>query len=453
MSTLVSEVKEPRLGEHIKQERHKSGASPKALFKNRSFMLLWIGEGISLIGDQFYMIALPWLVLQLTGDALAMSTVLALAGIPRALFMLVGGAITDRLNPRLVMLESNLLRMVLVAFLAVLVVTGAIQIWMLYIFALVFGLLDAFFFPAQNAIFPGLVEEEHLQTANAIMQGTMQLSLFAGPVLAGYLITLLDRSSAAQAAGSLQGIGFAFGIDALTFLASAVALWLIQVSSSAQKGGEEQEGLIASIRAGLAYVWKDVTLRTFFFIIAMMNFLVIGPFTVGIPVLADTRLPEGAAAFGILMSAYGGGSLLGIILAGALPKPPEKRLGGLLGIVSSVIGLGVMALGLITTTTAGAVVTLFTGAANGYIAITFITWLQKRTKAEMIGRIMSLLMFASAGLGPVSVMITGAVIGVSPVGVFLTAGGLMALSVLLMILNPAVRSVEPVQLETLPGTN
>src|SRR5919108_1993328 len=93
-------------------------ASPLSV---RNFRLLWIGEGISLLGDQFYMIALPWLVLQLTGSALALGTVMALAAIPRAVFMLVGGAFVDRFSPRAVMIASNLIRFVLVALLSILV--------------------------------------------------------------------------------------------------------------------------------------------------------------------------------------------------------------------------------------------------------------------------------------------------------------------------------------------
>src|SRR5215470_10467588 len=79
----------------------------------RNFRLLWIGEGISLLGDQFYLIALPWLVLQLTGSALALGTILALASIPRAIFMLIGGAFVDRYSPRSVMIWSNAARFVL----------------------------------------------------------------------------------------------------------------------------------------------------------------------------------------------------------------------------------------------------------------------------------------------------------------------------------------------------
>src|SRR5512143_3997217 len=93
----------------------------------RDFRLLWIGESISLLGDQFYLIALPWLVIQLTGNPLAVGTVLATAGIPRALFMLVGGALTDRLTPRRLMIASNEARLVLTGLLAALVMTGLIQ--------------------------------------------------------------------------------------------------------------------------------------------------------------------------------------------------------------------------------------------------------------------------------------------------------------------------------------
>ena len=116
----------------------------------RDFRLLWIGESVSLLGDQFYLIALPWLVLQMTGSALALGTVLALASIPRALFMLIGGAFVDRFSPRSVMFASNLIRMILVGLLALLVLMGSIQLWMLYVLALAFGTADAFYLPRRE---------------------------------------------------------------------------------------------------------------------------------------------------------------------------------------------------------------------------------------------------------------------------------------------------------------
>lgn len=417
------------------------GASPLVLLRNRNFRLLWVGEAISLLGDQFYLIALPWLVLQLTGDALAVGAVLALAGVPRALFMLVGGALTDRFSPRMVMLASNLLRMVLVVLLSGLVLGGLIQLWMLYLLALAFGVIDAFFFPAQSAIVPRLVGKEQLQAANAIIQGTMQVSLFAGPVLAGTLIALLGNGQGGQ---DVAGIGLAFAFDALTFLASAVTLWMVRDGGPAGATGEarEEESLLTAIAAGLRAVWKDPALRAFFLLIAVSNFLVNGPIIVGIPVLAGTRFAGGAAAFGIIMSAYGGGSLTGTLLAALLPRPPGRVMGVILGAIWSGLGLGVLALGLISTTPLAAVTAFAMGAANGYVVILFVTWLQRRTSEDMLGRMMSLLMLASVGLLPVSNVLTGALVSLNARALFVSAGGLMVILVFLSMLNPAVRAME-----------
>ena len=422
-------------------------ASILSLFRLRNFRLLWIGEAISVIGDQFHLIALPWLVLQLTGDALAMGAVLALAAVPRALFMLVGGAMSDRLSPRVVMLISNLLRMLLVFLLAGLVLGGMIEMWMIFGLALLFGLADAFFYPAQSAIVPRLVEKNDLQQANAIMQGTWQLSLFLGPVVAGLLISRMAEDPSAAGSGDLRGIGIAFIIDALTFLASAIALWFVDdgetaVRSSAPAAESTPETLFNSIIEGLRVVWRDAALRAFFLLIAISNFLITGPLSIGVPVLASSRFDGGATAYGIIMSAYGGGSLLGTILAGVLPPPRAKRMGIVLGIIWSGLGLGILALGLISTTTSAAAVVLFMGIAQGYVTILFITWLQRRTSADMLGRMMSLLMFASIGLQPLSNLLTGALIGLNASYLFIVFGFLMIAMTLLFLLNPAVRSME-----------
>lgn len=93
----------------------------------RDFRLLFAGVSTSLLGDQFALIATPWLVLQLTGDPLALGIVLALEGIPRALFMLFGGAITDRFSPRIIMLASDLVRFLLAIVMAAVVFAGIVQ--------------------------------------------------------------------------------------------------------------------------------------------------------------------------------------------------------------------------------------------------------------------------------------------------------------------------------------
>ena len=228
----------------------------------RDFRLLWIGESVSLLGDQFYLIALPWLVLQMTGSALALGTVLALASIPRALFMLIGGAFVDRFSPRSVMFASNFIRMILVGLLALLVLIGSIQLWMLYVLALAFGTADAFFFPAESAIVPALLDSDQLELGNTLTQGVATLSMFVGPALAGIVIAVL-ASSSTKATPDMAGIGVAFALDTFSFLASLVTLWIMHTHNSVE--GTEGSNVWDSIKAGLAYLWQNAILRSVFF--------------------------------------------------------------------------------------------------------------------------------------------------------------------------------------------
>ena len=186
----------------------------------RDFRLLFGGTATSLLGDQFALIATPWLVLTLTGDPMALGIVLALEGIPRAAFILLGGAITDRISPRLVMLISDVIRLVLTALMAFVVFTGAVQIWMLYAFGLGFGLVAGFAIPAENSMVPMLVESQDLQAGNSLIMGVTQLAGFVGPTIAGILIGGYSNS--------FFGIGLAFALDALSFAVSAACLWLIR---------------------------------------------------------------------------------------------------------------------------------------------------------------------------------------------------------------------------------
>jgi MFS family permease len=315
---------------------------------------------------------------------------------------------------------------------------------MLYAFALAFGLADSFYFPGQTAILPQLLPKDQLQMGNTIVQGTAQLSLFLGPVLAGVLIALLGNAATADSVPSTGGIGIAFGLDALTFIASLLCLILMRVPRVTEHAAEQQN-VIDSIKAGFAYFWSQTVLRVLFLLMVAMNFLILGPVMVGIPVLAATRLPEGAAAFGIMMSAFGGGALLGIILSNMLPLKKDQFGAMLMGIIS-VMGFGLALMPLFNSTVVEAVIMLGIGIANGFVNINFFTWLQKRIPQELMGRVMSLLMFSSVGLAPVSNAIAGAILDINLNVLFIGGGLLMSAVSLLSILLPAVRSMgsEPV---------
>ena len=400
----------------------------------RNFRLLFAGATTSLLGDQFALVATPWLVLQLTGDPLMLGIVLALEGIPRAAFMLVGGAITDRISPRLVMLIADVIRFVLTSLMACVVFTGTVQIWMLYAFGLGFGLVAGFAIPAENSIVPMLVEEQDLQAGNSIMMGITQLVGFVGPTAAGILIGGYSQS--------FLGIGLAFAIDALSFAVSAACLWLIRAASRHPLSSEspEKESVWASILTGIKYLWNDKVLRLMFLILTAVNFLLIGPLLVGIPVLANQRLPEGAVAFGLLMSAFAGGNLVGYLIAGSLPRPSGFAMRMILIVLLVAFGAVIGSLGFISSTWVDFGLLLLLGLGNGYIAIILFTWMQTRTPKEMLGRMMSILMFSNTGLVPVSQAISGAVGKWDLNILFVSAGTLVLLVTLWAAFQPGLKA-------------
>jgi MFS family permease len=421
----------------------------------RNFRLLWIGQGTSLLGDQFALIALPWLVLQLTGDPLALGIVLALTGIPRAIFMLVGGAVADRFSHRTVMLITDLVRLVLTALLTFMVLTGATQLWTLYVFALAIGTASGFFIPASNAILPTLVKSQELAAGNSIFQGTAQLSQFIGPSLAGGAIAWFAHRLGSSVAGSsgLQGVALALGIDALTFAVSVVTLWLMssRKPNPAKAEAAAPEKMADAIRSGVKYLWDDPLLRLMFILIAAANFFFSGPLLVGIPVLANTRLPEGAMAFGMIMSAYAAGNLVGILAAGALPKLDGARMRLFVVGLFVAFGLALASFGLLTNTWLAAGIILLTGVGNGYLAITMITALQRRTPVAMLGRLMSLVMVASYGLMPLSQALSGALSKWSLDMVFFLSGAAMVLLAAWSAFQPEMRNVGEILLVAQPA--
>ncbi len=411
----------------------------KRVFGIRDFSLLFAGQSTSLLGDQFYSIAGAWLVLRLTGDPLALGLVIALGTLPRAVFTLIGGAITDRVSPRQVMLFSDIIRLFLTALMAVQIFTGTLQVWMIYGYSLVFGIVGGVFAPASMSMAPSLVPSEDLHAGNSVMQGSMQLIGFVGPAVAGALIAAFPRQNI--------GVGLAIAFDALTFIVSVITLWMMragrQVTTSAATA--PRASVWASIREGLGYMLKDPALRVMFILIAIANFAFGGPVLVGIPFLANTRFPEGAAAYGLIISGYAGGNLLGIILCGALPKLKQGLLKVFLVGMFLLFAAGTASLAWIGKSWLAFAVMLVMGILNGYLSIMLITGLQRNTPREMLGRIMSMVLLANLVFMPLSQTIAGAVLRWNVPALFVGAGVLMALCAVYLAV-PKIGSLLTAQL-------
>ncbi len=434
-----------------------SNGSFLRLLRERNFRLLWGAGGLSAIGDQFDLIAFPWLVLLITNDPLAVGAVIAVGGIPTVAFMLLGGSLVDRFSPRAIMQVSNIARIGLSAVLATLTLTGLVELWLIYFFALLKGISDSFFYPAQMAIVPRVVPTQRLRQANALLQTTAEMGGFIGPMLAGGLIAFFGAGDGATsfamgiipgpqgAAGAdLTGIGLAFGVVGLVILASSLLLALVRLAPQNCESADEEAkdaGILKSIGAGIRFVRADAAMFTMFLLVVGMELLVEGPVVVGLPILANTKLAEGALALGIVLSAYAGGSLLGSILAGTL-QVPRRRFGPLVVVLIAVSGLLLMPFGFLESTWIAAAAAIVIRAANGYTGILFMSWLQARTPQRLMGRVMSLLMISAVGLAPISHTVSGALLKLSIEWVFVGAGALLALLCLAVMLRREVRDMS-----------
>ena len=419
----------------------------------RDFRLLWVGEGVSLLGNQFYLVALSWLTLQLTGSGTALGTVLMTAAVPRAALMLVGGAMTDRLSPRPLMIVSNMARAALTAILTVLIFTDTVALGYLYALAILFGTFDAFFYPAFRSIVPWLVNDEQLEPANSLLQGTSQLSILLGPLPAGVLVAAV-------------GVGPAFVINVASFVFATGMLWLMRTGGSLNRasepadvavesaappsgptpppgtadGSKRRGRLLHDIVEGLRYAWADPVLRTILILVAAIDFAAVGPITVGLAALADARFLGGAAAFGAMMSAWGGGTFLGSIIAGIIGRP--RRRGYWVIAVGAVFGVGLTALSWAPLLVLAVVVIGLMGIGGGLINVMMFSWLQGRTESRLIGRVMSLVMFASQGLAPFSYLLAGVLVDVSLPWMYVGAGTVMLAATLYATSQQTIRSID-----------
>ncbi|MFL5668530.1 MAG: MFS transporter [Chloroflexota bacterium] len=390
----------------------------------RDYRFVWIGESVSLLGDQFNTIALAWLVLGLTGSGFALGVILIAAAIPRGIFLLVGGVLSDRISPRDLALVSNVARAVLTTLVAGLVIGDRVELWHLAAVGVVFGTVDAVFLPAINTLVPRLVPVERLAAANAVMQGTAQLVGTVGPAIAGIAVALI-------------GVGAAFVVDAATFAFAALMLWFVRSGGNAptpQDGPmETRPSILASLVEGGRIVLGDPVMRSIVILSTAANLAFTGSVVVGLPWLVLVRFGGDALTLGFLFAAYGAGSLVGVLAAGSLPHP--RRFGSIALAFVLLAGVGLGAVGLAPSAAVVAVILTAIGALNGWINVVVVAWVQGRTDPDVLGRTMSFLMLGSVVAAPLSLAIAAIVVDTNATALFLAAGALVIASAAVALAN------------------
>jgi predicted MFS family arabinose efflux permease len=442
---------------------------PLAPLRKRNFSLLFWGQLISVLGDQAYSLALPWTVLIVTGDPQQMAIVLAAEALPQMLFLLIGGALADRLSPRLVMLAADLGRAGVVGALGLALITGLPPLWLVALLAGLQGVGSGIFTPGSQALLPRTVEADDLPAANGLMQITRFLGLTLGPVLGGV-------ATAAQAV-------IAFLADAASFLASALTLFGIrlparQAAPSSATGVDAQgargeaadgarlAGMFADIGAGIGYTFRQPLLRTTMVVTVLGNFALSGAFGIALVVLIN-QLTHSAFALGLVSAALGVGGIVGGLGASLLGRARRRGVVTLIlwafmalavaaiplaagGAAQLPFGLDPSGLGIRSLQTLGVegriglIAALF-GIVGFILSIgdtLFLTIMQQRIAPEYMARVFSVQFVAGGIAQPLSLVAAGYVaVNLGAGTVFLAAGALFLLAICIGLASREMRRV------------
>ena len=269
-----------------------------AALKDRNFRLLFVGQSLSNLGDQMTPVAITFAVLNHHGNARQVGDVLGAGTAAMVIFLLFGGAVADRASRRLVMLSADALRFVVQSGVAILLFTGHVSVLALALLSGLWGAGAAFFNPAMTGLLPQLLSGEELQAANALRGISVALGGVIGPAIAGALV-------------AVGGAGSAVALDAASFAISALTLVRLAASHEARAG---TTSMLRDLREG----WDSfVSRRWLWSIVAefgLWHLLVLAPLFVLGAVVAKDEL-GGATVWGLILAAFGLGSVLGGILA------------------------------------------------------------------------------------------------------------------------------------------
>ena len=387
--------------------------------RHRALALLVVGQTASSIGDGLYAVALPWYVLSHHGGSLMLATVLAAYGVPRAVLIPVGGTLSDRLSPQSTMVGADLIRAAAVGTLAGFAFAARADLAFLLPIAVVLGAGQGLFMPSSQAIVPALVPVDDLQPSNALVTLGNELASMLGPLAGGVVVASI-------------GADVGFAVDAGSFLISVATLLAIGVgrramadaAPAAAPAGDppalEEEEAIPAVTAPISMLGvlrSSAVFRVVLMITVAANLCVGGMLQVALPVLVRTRFHGGAGGFGFVVAMFSVGAVVGAVAAGSVKAPARPAL-----VLSATVGGGMAVLAVLPYLGAlwGAALAFgVTGLAISFGNLVSITAFQRWAPPHLLGRIMGLLLLASVGVFPISVLLGGVIVhGLGPAVAF-----------------------------------
>ncbi|PHB65284.1 MFS transporter [Bacillus wiedmannii] len=406
--------------EELQQNKSALKENAKPLLKNTNFLFLWAATLFSSFALAFFTFSQTWYIAKTLNLEASLGVVFVALSVPRLIFMIIGGAVADKFPKKNIMFYSNIIRAILVATILTWFIVGDVTLYTFALFALFFGLADAFFWSADGSILPELVEKSRLTQANSLTQMSNQASVILGPVLGGILIKFTNYETI-------------FSITILLLIVAAILVQKIQFTMPEQQNTDK--GMFTSIKEGILYVKESPFLSTFLICSAFLNLFLIGPMQVGFPLFVKNVLHGDSLQFSYLEASVGGGMAIGAVIVGL--KNINRRRGLFCIIMMLLSGVFFLSINFSTVLWQALLAGMFYGITIAMAIVPLMAMIQSTVKEEMMGRVMSLLMLSSMGFIPLSYAFTSIALAIGiPIVTIMKSG---AIAVIVFVLFVAVR--------------
>jgi MFS family permease len=358
--------------------------------RHRNFQLFFWGQLVSLIGTWMQTVAQSWLVYRLTGSSLLLGSVGFASQIPIFLVAPLGGIVADRNNRRRVIIATQTASMILALFLALLTLTNTVQVWHIFVLAILLGVVNAFDIPGRQAFLVEMAGRDDLMNAIALNSTSFNGARVIGPVIAGILVAKI-------------GEGWCFFANGVSYIAVIAGLLLMRLPFSLQRRSTASP--IAHVIEGVRFVRQTGPIRAVLLLVGLVS-LVAMPYTILMPIFADRILHSGVRGLGILMCATGVGAVFGALTLAA--KAGVHGLGRWIAISGGGFGLSLILFAFSKNFPLSVILLVPVGFCMMVQMASSNTLIQAMVPDELRGRVMALYSMMFMGMAPVGALVGGA---------------------------------------------
>lgn len=362
-----------------------------ASLKNRNFRLYFGGQCVSLVGTWMQQIAMSWLVFRLTGSVFLLATVTFMAQIPVLVVTPYMSVFVDRFNRRALLVVTQSLSMVQALLMALLTLTGWIEVWHIMVLSLLIGLINALDNPTRQSFYPSLVPAEKLGNAIALNSAVINGSRLIGPAVGGVLIGLL-------------GEGICFLLNGVSYIAVIIALLMMRIKPNRETVVKQR--VWEDMRDGFLYVAHDMPIRSLLLLMSAISFFGL-PLMTFIPAYVKTILGGESEMLGLLLSCVGVGSFIAALYLAA--RKSVLGLGKVVMLSGALLGIGLVVMSFVTVPWVAAVLCVPVGFTIIAAVASINTLLQTLSWEDKRGRVMGYMAMAFTGMAPVGSMVLGAI--------------------------------------------